>query len=277
MTNQFRYAGLSRDEQSLLAWVSAACGLAWLLIADSEMALAVPVFCMPSQLSLAPLPESLALVMVFTSPLDLAIGWALMVAAMMLPAIYDQLRAIRARSFRSVCRQLTLLYASSYLAVWWLAGAGIVGLALTLRSALPSTYLPLVLTLLGAMIWQASPLKQAALNRCHSRNIISTFASTAFTEAVRAGSWQAVWCIASCWPLMLAAMLVPSHHALVMLALSVWIWGERLEPATRPNWRMRYPVRALRIAARVLEDGIAASTHSSAVLQLNVRRGHADG
>lgn len=230
----------------LLALVA---GGAWALLAASERSVVIPALCSASLLWSVPAPETFALVFAQVPPHDFALGWALMIMAMMLPTIGGRLLDIRARSFRSIRTRLMLCFASAYLGVWLLAGALFVGAALSLRVAAADSRLPLMLALACAAIWQVSPFKQVALNRCHVRAPLAAFAPRALVDAASAGLRLAFWCVVSCWPLMLVAMLAPAHHLPVMFLLSLWIWAERIEPAGLPRWRFRLPTRALRVGA----------------------------
>ncbi|MBY2989779.1 DUF2182 domain-containing protein, partial [Rhizobium leguminosarum] len=203
------------------------------------------------------------------SPLQLAISWAFMVIAMMLPALSGPLRHVRKRSFWRVRPWAELLFAASYLGVWMLAGIPLLGVAITLRLALSSSALPLAACLIIAFIWQISPWKQVALNRCHRRPSLAAFPPAAYGNVLAWGMTYSVWCISSCWGLMLLPLLAPSHHLPLMAIVALYIWTERLEPACAPRWQFRVPSRTIKLIVRIAagrrqSPGIAAKTRPTA-------------
>jgi hypothetical protein len=65
---------------------------------------------------------------------------------------------------------------------------------------------------------------------------------------------HAAWCLGSCWALMLVSPLAPAWHLAVMLVVSVWMWVEPLDRPERPTWRVRLPLRFLRIAGATVRS-----------------------
>jgi hypothetical protein len=53
---------------------------------------------------------------------------------------------------------------------------------------------------------------------------------------------------------MLVSLLAPPWHIVVMLVVSVWMWVEPLDRAERPTWRVRLPLRFLRIAGATIRS-----------------------
>jgi predicted metal-binding membrane protein len=107
---------------------------------------------------------------------------------------------------------------------------------------------PALLTgLVVVVVWQASPVKQRFLNHCHRRPALAAFGRAADLAALRFGTSLALWCIGSCWALMLLPLLVPGHALPLMAAVALWLWAERVEPVAPARWRLRGPVTALRI------------------------------
>ncbi|MGE5831173.1 MAG: hypothetical protein ACM30G_22830 [Micromonosporaceae bacterium] len=60
--------------------------------------------------------------------------------------------------------------------------------------------------------------------------------------------------LGSCWALMLVSLLAPAWHVAVMLVVSVWMWVEPLDRPERPTWRVRLPLRFLRIAGATVRS-----------------------
>ena len=225
---------------------------AWGLLALGSGGFALPALCSSELLWSVPSPESFAFFFAYVPPLSLALGWALMVAAMMLPTLADTLGHVCARSFVRLRPWLVALVISGYGLTWLLAGAVFLSLALGLRLASGGSTWPFLTALAVAALWQVSPWKQAALNRCHRRPLVAAFAPHALGDALRLGMSNGGWCLATCWPLMMVSLLAPSHHFATMALVSLYIWAERLDPPRAPDWRLRLPLRALRLARRAL-------------------------
>ena len=167
-----------------------------------------------------------------------AIGhMTLMTAAMMLPLVVAPVGHIHDRSFARRRPRAIFLFASSYLAVWMITAL----LLLSAASIIPGT----VATGLG-ILWQCSPFKQRCLNRGHNHPALAAFGGAAERAVVRFGVTHALWCVGSCWALMLLSLAVPYGHAPAMIAVSLWVWSERIEPRQRPGWRFQFPLKAAR-------------------------------
>ena len=136
----------------------------------------------------------------------------------------------------------------AHAAVWTVGGIVLFVSASVLRSVTGHTDLALLLGLVAAVGWQLSPLKQHCLNRHCAHPPIASFGAAADRDALRFGGAHAAWCLGSCWALMLVPLLVPAWHVGVMLVVSVWMWVEPLDRPERPTWRVRLPLRFLRIA-----------------------------
>jgi predicted metal-binding membrane protein len=178
----------------------------------------------------------------------LLIGWALMLTAMMAPLLIPALRHVRARSLRSRRWRAVSLVTVAHAAVWTVGGIVLLAVASLLRSVTGQPNLAVLLGLDAALAWQLSPLKQYCLNRHCAHPPISSFGSAADRDALRFGGTHAVWCLGSCWALMLVSLLAPAWHVAVMLVVSVWMWVEPLDRPERPTWRVRLPLRFLRLA-----------------------------
>lgn len=249
MTGSLRISAGARARRRVLAPLTAAAGLAWLVLALGTAGVPTLALCSAAVLSL-PSPDALGLLLTFVSPWSLALGWALMVVAMMAPTAFDPLFHLRERSLRSLRPPCLALFLGGYLGVWLLAGPVFLGAAIAIRLAVPHPLALLAAASIVAAIWQVSPPKQTALNRCHRRPTLAAFAPAAYRSALTAGVQQGLWCLASCWPLMAAAVLAPAGHLAAMALVAAFVWAERLEPAGPARWRVRLPARTLRMAAR---------------------------
>jgi predicted metal-binding membrane protein len=184
----------------------------------------------------------------------LLIGWALMLTAMMAPLLIPALRHVHARSLRSRRWRAVSLVTVAHAAVWTVGGIVLLAVASALRSVTGHAHIAVLLGLVAALTWQLSPLKQYCLNRHCAHPPISSFGRAADRDALRFGGGHAGWCLGSCWALMLVSLLAPAWHVAVMLVVSVWMWVEPLDRPERPTWRVRLPLRFLRIAGATVRS-----------------------
>ena len=148
------------------------------------------------------------------------------------------------RSFANWRAPLIGLFVAGYLAVWMFAGVPLFLAAQTARATLLG---PSELTIACALLWQFSPWKQACLNRCHYRPSLSPLGFGAVRDVVRYGAKNGAWCVGACWPVMLVPMALQRNASTVMVAVALFLATERLEPPAPVVWRVRFPMRAIRI------------------------------
>jgi predicted metal-binding membrane protein len=181
------------------------------------------------------------------APASLALGWALMVAAMMAPLIIAPIRHVRDRSFARRRARAIALFVAGYGAVWMAAGVFLLGLSLAFRQTVPVSSVPLAAVIV--FVWQFSPAKQRCLNRGHAHPALPAFGRAADIGALRFGLTHGVWCAGSCWALMLLPLLVSRGHLAAMAAVTLWLLGERIERPLPPRWSLQVPYRAARLVA----------------------------
>jgi predicted metal-binding membrane protein len=219
--------------------------------------------------SIAP-PASFRMLLAMNPPASLAAGWALMLVAMMAPALIPPVRHIRLRSFAHRRARSIALFVAAYGAIWMAAGGVLLAIDLAAKASATQSYLPAACLLLVALVWQCSPLKQRCLNRGHAHRELAAFGIAADLAALRFGVTHGVWCAASCWALMLFPMLLPQGHIVAMAAVTVLVFGERLEQPMPPRWRWRgigklerLVVAQARIRLQVLRLGSAPFSSSA--------------
>jgi predicted metal-binding membrane protein len=219
--------------------------VAWALL--STQAEMVPMLTHGSAAHAHATPMSLGALLAMNPPASMAAGWALMLIAMMSPALTLPVHHIRVRSFTHRRVRAIALFVAAYAGVWFALGGVFVAVALVIALLAPPSYLPAAIALLVAAVWQCSPLKQRCLNRCHAHPALAAFGAAADIDVLRFGITHGVWCAGSCWALMLFPMLLPSGHLLAMGVVTVLIFGERLERPGPPRWRARGFGKATRI------------------------------
>jgi predicted metal-binding membrane protein len=178
----------------------------------------------------------------------LALGWALMLVAMMLPLLIAPVRHLRDRSLARRRACAIGLFVAAYAGVWMAAGAVLISLSLAVWSAVPASSAAIALAILIALAWEFSPAKQRCLNRGHAHRELAAFGRAADLDALRFGLTHALWCVGSCWALMLLPLLFSRGHMAAMAAVSLWLFAERLERPMTPRWRFRGPGKAVRLA-----------------------------
>ncbi|MBV8298055.1 MAG: DUF2182 domain-containing protein [Candidatus Eremiobacteraeota bacterium] len=222
-------------------------GGAWLLLALQPSSMAMPAYCSAATLGAMPALSSIARLVALTPPTSMAAGWALMLAAMMVPTLIGPVRHVRDRSFARRRVRAIVLFASAYAAIWMAAGMLLLEAAIVLRLAVPETVL-LASAIAVAAVWQFSPGKQRCLNRCHARPALAAFGAAADAGALRFGLMQGIWCVGSCWALMLLPLLVMNWRFAAMAMVALWLAAERLDTPAPPRWRFRLPGKAVGIA-----------------------------
>lgn len=242
--------------------IFAVAALAWLMLfLGGDLLSALPLLCTGSVIAALPGTAEIAYVFLWISPSELAASWGVMLAAMMLPLVVGPVGYVRARSLRRHQAAATLGFLAGYLAIWMAAGLPIVAFALFLRLAADAPEAGFVFAMCLAIGWQATPWKQIALNRCHSRPPSPGIGTGALRSWVLFGGNHSLWCVASCGPVMLALLLVPPPSQLGMALGAFWIWVERLESPQSPAVGFKFPRRVFRaLRHRVADRSIAGIT-----------------
>jgi predicted metal-binding membrane protein len=223
--------------------------IAWLLLVFAGGAFALPAFCSAHGWSAPPLSTSVELALLFNSPGQLAIGWALMVIAMMLPLAIVPLWHVRARSFARRRGRSMALFVAGFVAVWMLAGVILQTVALLARLMVPEPLTCLGLALAIALLWQVSPAKQWFLNRCHQRPPLAAFGFAADVDAFAFGVRNGAVCAGACWAWMLAMLLIGQGQLPAMIVVTLFSLAEAIEDPAPLAWRWRGGAKVLRILA----------------------------
>jgi predicted metal-binding membrane protein len=169
-------------------------------------------------------------------------AWTLMSVAMMLPSTFPLVRVFLTITEGSA--GLLALLCAGYLVMWGLFGAGALLVDAVLHRVVEGSAwlttrperLPGAL-LLGAGLFQFSPLKYSCLRQCRSPVgfVIQHWrgASRAL-RALRVGALHGVYCVGCCWALMLLMFAVGGAHLGWMLALAAVMFVEKAVAWGRP-------------------------------------------
>ena len=187
------------------------------------------------------------------------LGWTLMIVAMMLPSsvplvvTFGALVARRARPARLVA--LLLL---GYLLVWagfgfvaWAADRGVHAAVDALPWLAAHPQLILGATLLGAGLWQFSPLRDRCLDECRSPLgfVLNRWRGTSERrEALAMGLAHGAFCVGCCWSLMLVMFGVGISSLTAMLVLGGLTAVEKNLPQGR---RLTRPLGVVLVVAAV--------------------------
>jgi len=176
------------------------------------------------------------------------VGWTLMTMAMMLPTSAPLILLFhRMVSGRSQAGWLVASLVAGYLGVWATFGLSLHLVMQVLRSAAArvawldrNPWAAGAAILLGAGLYQFSPLKYACLDKCRSPWMFLTGRWRGVRparEAFRLGAAHGVYCLGCCWSLMLVMFVAGMGSLAWMLALGVAMgaeknfpWGRRLSP-----------------------------------------------
>jgi predicted metal-binding membrane protein len=223
----------------------ALAGVGLVLSARSAGHAALPAFCGSGAASLLASSGGLAalqLTLALNPPVRLMADWALMLLAMMPPLLAQPVMHVWRSSLPRRRLRAVAYFAIGYGCVWMAAGPALMSMALLLQ--LLSQFagregVPIFAgVLLLAVVWSASPWQRAALNLGHRLTRIGLFGWAADRECLTFGLVHALWCIASCWAWMLAALAVGPWHFSAMMVAGAVMLGERLAAPDRPRWRV---------------------------------------
>jgi len=162
-------------------------------------------------------------------------AWALMMAAMMLPAIAP-VASLYVRAMGPRQGERLAVFGLGYLLVWTLVGLPAFGVAFivdALARAAPAAERWGVIAILVALAaYQLTPLKQLCLRHCRSplSQLLRYASYRGGLRDLRVGAHHGLYCVGCCWPLTLLLVAVGTMNLGVMLALTVVVLGEKLLP-----------------------------------------------
>lgn len=188
-----------------------------------------------------------------------AAGWVLMIVAMMLPSSVPLVvtfgMLVRRRRRPGMLVVLLLL---GYLTVWgafglaaWVLDRGIHAAVNALPWLAAHPQLIMGATLLGAGLWQFSPLRDRCLDECRSPLgfVMNRWRGVSERrEAVAMGIAHGAFCVGCCWSLMLVMFGVGLANVAAMLALGALTAVEKNLPSGR---RLTHPLGVLLVLAAV--------------------------
>jgi predicted metal-binding membrane protein len=171
--------------------------------------------------------------------------WTVMMAAMMLPAAAPMVLIFASAQARREHAGAvpTWLFIAGYLLVWSAVGAIVylvvqIGLQASSHLGSPDrvTWVPLALgmTLVGAGLYQFTPLKQVCLRHCRSPlAFVALHWRDGLLGAVRMGFWHGAYCLGCCWALFAVLVVAGIMSLAWMLLLTLVVFAEKVFPHGR--------------------------------------------
>ena len=226
-----------RDRRRVSIPVAIASLAAWtfLLVRAGGSALSGSC-CIPASLQEGFTASSWQMLLWKNPPSQMAVGWAIMVVAMMGPLMCPCIQHLRETSLARRRFRAIALFMLGYFVVWMAAAFVLLPIALAVRLFEPTSFVPVCVGAVLALLWQISPVKQRCLNRKHAHPSLAVF-----------GLRHGLWCFTSCWALMLLCERFPAGGIPAMGICTVWLLAEQLDRPLEPRWRLRGVGKAFRV------------------------------
>jgi predicted metal-binding membrane protein len=231
----------------------------WGLLVVNDASSLQSALCLSSTTPIETIRARLAAAAAVGQPFML-LAWAAMLLAMMPPLLTSPLRHVWQRSLTRRRIRAIGLFVFGYALVWLSAGLLLAAGALALQSiALAAGLPPLAAAALVAMAWQATPLKQMSLNRCHGRLPLAAFGFRAEMDVLRYGAFHGICCVGACWALMLLPLAADGPlHWIVMAAVGLVAIIERVRAPSARRWGAAWPRLPQLPRALLIRRGSAA-------------------
>jgi predicted metal-binding membrane protein len=161
--------------------------------------------------------------------------WSIMMVAMMIPSATPSiLRIASTADGISTPAFFTIGYLIVWLgfsavataAQWAFDSAHVLSDSMAIHSGVVAG-----LIIVGAGLYQLSPMKQNCLRRCcSSKNLIANDQKQSSSVAMRAGLTYGVSCLGCCWALMCLLFVVGVMNLFWIAAITVWVLAEKTLP-----------------------------------------------
>ena len=145
-------------------------------------------------------------------------SWLLMVVAMMFPLVTAQVRQAAFHSLWNRRHRAIGVFLAGYVMPWLAFGALVVLIQRAFPVDKPATVI--IVAILVAAAWQASPWKRRALDRCHRIMPLAPRGWRANRDCLRFGWNIGTACLCACWALMLVCA-VSDHGILTMCVATI--------------------------------------------------------
>lgn len=232
-----RLPPIARQASPALLVASLSC---WLLLYAASRELQSVPLCLPSQTLVTAGSAVSTIYGVNTTAALAVLSWIVMVVAMTAPLLARPIGQLRLRTLARRRNRSVALFAAAYMLVWIAIGPVLLAAPRAIDVLANATHLPAIaIAALLAAVWQAAPMRQRALNRCHRLPNLAAFGTEADRDCIQFGLTHGFWCAATCAPLMVLTLMVPAFHLPLMFILSLALQLERLAPPQTPCWTLR--------------------------------------
>lgn len=234
----------------------AASAVGWMLLAVAESVPSLPALCI-SPATADDVIARFSAVLAVTAPDTVLLASTVMLLAMMPPLLGPPLLHVWRRSLARRRVRAVSLFMLGYALLWLGTELVLVSGWLLLGSFAPAAgSVPFAVAALIALAWQATPLKQISLNRCHGRPPLAAFGLRAEADALRYGASHGLWCVGTCWALMLLPLAASGPlHWIAMLGVMLISTVERVRTPQAARWGTAWPrlPLPLRVSSRPME------------------------
>ncbi|WP_443111126.1 copper chaperone [Anderseniella sp. Alg231-50] len=172
------------------------------------------------------------------SPSALLLNWMLMLGVMMPILIIAPVRYVWRASAPHRRFIHALLFVLGYGAMWVATAPLFLALALAIRAAFQMDY-PVLMALVIALLWSASPLQRRTLNAAHRAPRLALTGLRGARDCFSFGVCHSVLCVTTCWAWMLVPMMVApgTPHIVTMVLVGAVLVTERVAPTAPALWR----------------------------------------
>lgn len=163
------------------------------------------------------------------------VGWAIMMAAMMLPSASPMIglyAAMQRDAGPTAKIGAIALFSLMYTALWALTGVPVYVASVGLMAVAPVTLAyTIAAVLIVAGVFQLSPLKQVCLRHCRSPlGFLLGHWRAGWRGAVSLGSAHALYCVGCCWTLMVVLVVAGAMGLPWVLVIACVVAAEKMLP-----------------------------------------------
>ncbi|MEZ2127638.1 MULTISPECIES: DUF2182 domain-containing protein [unclassified Sinorhizobium] len=210
----------------------------WILMAASAVVPAMPDLCLSTTTFEQQIIVRAEATFASADLVLVAGSWLAMLIAMMPPLLSAPLLHVWRESLGRRRWRAIGLFLCAYIFIWMVAGGLLIPTAVLVQSLLLEIGVDsIVVAAFIALSWQVTPWKQLSLNRCHRRPTLAAFGLDAELDALRFGFMRALWCVGTCWALMLCTLLSSGllQWGVMAITMSVSLFERSREPRA-PGW-----------------------------------------
>ncbi|MFZ5637012.1 MAG: DUF2182 domain-containing protein [Pseudomonadota bacterium] len=196
------------------------------------------------------------------APSQLAMAWLAMLFAMMPMLLLQPVDHLWRRSLARRRWRTIAVFLLGYFAIWAASAPILAAVAAALRTlgdGIAATAAAFAL----ASLWQASPLRQRCLNRCHAFPQLRAFGWRADLDGFRYGVAHGLACFGACWAWMALPLVGDAYHLALMALIGAMLALERQARSRPPVWRLPFAQALVVVRSRLLARHATSRTASA--------------